>query len=142
MESFLREVFLDDGLGMVFDVRCHLTALSDACFYLDLFAFAFLESFVLHFAHARPLLEDDDEPYFVSFDLACFDLHVGEQALFPEALDGFGDLRSGYFDLVAYGQAGEADQHEVFVTVRSLHLDTGDLIGLVAREAVLDLLSR
>ena len=139
--AFLSKVFLDHRLAVVFEVWRHLRALANTCFYLHVLFLAFLESFVLHGADARTLLQSNDKPNLIAFNLFCLDLHIGEQTLFPETLDGFCDLVARYFYLIAHSQSGETDQHEVFVTIRSLHFNAGNLVSLT-RHAVLDLLCK
>ena len=121
MVTFLGEVFLDNRLGVVFEVRRHLRALPDTCLYFYILFLAFLESFVAYFADTRPLLEGDDEPNLVAFDFLGFNLDAGEQALFPEPFDGFGYLVARHFNLISHSESGEADEHEVLVAVRSFH---------------------
>ena len=130
METFLRKILLNHGLGVVLEVRRHLRALADSGFYLHILFLALLQSLISHFADTRTLLQLDDEPDLVALYLACFDLHIGEQPLFPEALDRFGNLVARYFYLVSHSQAGEADKYEILVAVRSLYRYAGNLVGL------------
>ena len=138
VETFLSEVFFDDSLGVVLEVRRHLRALTDTHFDFHIFFLAFLESFVAHFAHTRALLQVDDQPYLVAFDLFRTDLNRREQTLFPETFDGLGDLVAGHFDLIAYGESGEADEDKILIAVSALHLDACYLVGLT-RHAVFDI---
>ena len=78
MKTFLGEVFLDYGLGMVLQVRRHLRALPDTGFYLDIFFLTLLDPLVTHFTDTRPLLQRNYQPDLIAFDLLGFDLHGRE----------------------------------------------------------------
>ena len=124
---------------MVLQVRRHLTTLTNTCFYFHVLLLTFLQTLVAHLADTRTLLQRNNEPYLVSLDLLRFDLHGREQTLFPETLDGFGDLVTRHFYLIAYSKTGESYQHKILVAIRSLHFDVGYLVGLT-RHTVLDVL--
>ena len=116
-----------------------MRTLPDSGFHLHILFLGFLQTLIPHLTDTRTLLQRNDEPDLIAFYLTGTDLHVREQTLFPEALDSFGDLLARHLYLVAYSQAGETDQHEVFVTVRSFDRDARYLVRLT-RHAVLDLI--
>ena len=138
VEAFLREVFFYYRLRMILEVGRHLRSLPETGFDFDILAFAFLESFVAHFADTGSLLQLNNQPDLGAFDLLRFDLDGGEESLLPEAFDSLGNLVSRYFNLIADRQAGETDKHEILVTIGALHFDARDLVGLT-RHTVFDL---
>ena len=142
MEAFLGQVFLDDSLGMILQVRRHLAALSDTYFHFYILPFALLESFVFHFTHTRPLLQRDDEPDLVALYLLRLDLDAGEQSMLPEAFDSLGDLIARHLYLVSHCEAGETDEDKVVVGISTFHFDRSDLVGLTRIECVFYILCR
>ena len=130
VKTFLGIVFLDHGLGVVQYIGGQLTSGTQPHLHLDIFFLAFLHALIYHLRSAGTLLEGYLQPYLVAFDLVGKDLHIREQALFPEALDRFGDLVAGHLDLVSHSQARETDQHKIFITVCTAHLDIGYRIGV------------
>ena len=139
VESFVGKVFLDHRLGMILYVRGHLTALTDTGFDFYILPFTLFESFITHLADTGTLCQLDDEPDLIALDLLGFDLDIGEQTLFPETFDGFGDLCAGHLYLISHSETGEADEHKVFVTIRALYFDSRYLVSF-AGESVLYLL--
>ena len=139
MKSLLRQVFLDHRLRMVLQIRCHLASLTNTGFHLHILSLAFLQSLIAHLADTRALLQRNDQPYLVTLDLLCLNLHRREQALLPETFDRLGDLVSRHLNLISHRQAGEADQHEILIAVRPFHFNPCNLVGLT-RHPVLNLL--
>ena len=138
VETFLGEILHHHCLGAVGEVRCHLCAFADAYLDFHILFLALLQSVVGDVAHTWALFELNLQPYLVALNLRGGDLHVGEQSLLPESADTFRYLVAGHFDLVAYCQARETDQHKVLVTRCTAYADAGYLVGL-ARHGVLDL---
>ena len=138
VEAFFGEILLDDRFGAVGDVRGHLAALVDTDLHFNILFLAFLEAVIDYIRDAWTLLEANLEPYLAALYLGSGNLHVGEESLFPEPTDCFGDLVTGYFNLVAYIQAGETDDDEVLIAVGTADGDTGYFVRL-AREGILDI---
>ena len=139
--TFLGIVFLDDGLGAVCQVWRHLCATTDADLDFQVLFVGTTDAIVFDRRDARALFERDVQPHFIALELSCLNTNVGEQPLFPETTNGFGDRVAGNLYFVAFGETGESDEHEIFVRLRSGNRDVGYLVG-PALQRIFDALNR
>ena len=70
------------------------------------------------------------EPDLIPFNFVGRNLHVREETVAPVAFTRLRDFITRHGDNLLLHQAGEADEHVVFVVLRSFYLDVGNLILL------------
>ena len=128
LESLCIEELLDDQFGTVQHIGCNLEALLQAQLLLQVFPFPLLDAMIIHLRNTRTLLQLDLQPNRIVLDLIGHDLHIGKEAMLPEAFDRCRDLVTRYRDFVTYRQTGESYQHKIIIILHTRHLNVRNLV--------------
>ena len=128
LEALCIEELLDDQFGTVQHIGCNLEALLQAQLLLQVFPFPLLDAMIIHLRNTRTLLQLDLQPNRIVLDLIGHDLHIGKEAMLPEAFDRCRDLVTRYRDFVTYRQTGESYQHKIIIILHTRHLNVRNLV--------------
>ena len=126
-EALFGPVVADELFVLVDDVVGELAAALEFEFFEQILLFALGDAFEGPVVDARTLLEEDLQIEAVALDFGA-DLHVGEEALAPEARDGVGDEVAGQVDRVAFDQAGRRFENVRVEVFHAVDVDLADVV--------------
>ena len=128
VEALVGKILLNDNFNTVGNVRCHLVAWGETQTLNHVLLLATLHAQVVHLRDTGLLLKVEFEPSLVAIHLFHLDLHLGEQALTPEALSGVLDVFARNFHALTNRKPRIADDNVIFIVVGTSHFNSCNLI--------------